>query len=165
MGLLLALVGLALSLIEFVGWGLWLESRVDRIRVRSMQIALRNGEINPKLSELYGAMIGSSMLGFLGLSLLVTALLLPILLIFGQSAAENAMVNSSIAYPLALGVLGSMALTVGLAAAYLIWCTVVTGFASLLNWMNSLGKTYSVTFGVGLGIVGVLVEVMSKSKQ
>jgi hypothetical protein len=144
-------------LIEFVGWGLWLESRVDRIRVRSMQIALRNGEIDPKLSELYGAMIGLSMLGFLGLSLLVTALLLPILLIFGQSAAENAMGNSSIANPLAFGVLGSMALTAGLIAAYLIWCTVVAGLANLLSWINSLGRTYSVTFGLALSVVGVLV--------
>lgn len=147
----LAVVGFGLSLIEFMGWGPRVEVFLDRVRVKSMQITLRNGEVNPKLTDLYIKVLGFSVLGFFGASLLITALLLPLLLILGKESVSGIMGSKGGASVMGVLVLGTLGVTVGLVAAYLIWCSVVALVADVLNRLHKFprGVVGTTSFLVG----------------
>jgi hypothetical protein len=158
----LSAIGFGLSAVEYFGWGPRLESFLDRVRVRSMQITLRNGEVNPKLTDLYQKVLGFSLMGVVGISLLITVLLLPPVLFLGKDNVSGFIGSGGTAGVLAATVFGPLAVVVGLVAAYLIWCSVVALLADVLNWLHRFPKGVVSTVGFFIGAICFFGELLSK---
>lgn len=148
----LAFLATAFSVVEFCGWGPWLERMLDRIRIASLRVMLRNGEIDPKLTHLYERMFGTALFTFFASSILVALLVIPLLLIFGQQATSDMIGSKTIATTTGIIVFGSFGLLVGLIALYLLWCALLTAIAHALSWLNTFpkGKVGTLSFGLGL---------------
>lgn len=156
----LSAIGFGLSVIEWCGYGPQLESFLDRVRVKSMQITLRNGEVHPKLTDLYGKVLGWSAVIFLGMSVVITVLLVPLLLILGQDRVSDIIGSGGVAGVMGVAVFGPLAIFAGLVAAYLIWCTVVGMLADVLNRLHRFSKGMVGTIGVIIGAICFIAEVV-----
>lgn len=158
----LAFLATAFSVVEFCGWGPWLERLLDRIRIASLRLMLRNGEINPKLKHLYERMFGTALFTFFASSILVGLIVIVLLLLFGQQATSDMLGSKPIATTTGMLVFGSCGLLVGLVALYLLWCALLTGIAHALSWLNTFPKGMVGTLSFGLGLASFLGDQFLK---
>ena len=158
----LAVIGFGLSAVEYFGWGPWLESFLDRVRVKSMQITLRNGEVNPKLTDLYKIVLAYAATVLMGATLLIAVLLLPLLLILGKESVDSMISNGGVAGVMGVLVFGPVAVIVGLVAAYLIWCSVVAFLADVLNQLHKLPRGVVSTVSFIIGAICFIGEFLPK---
>jgi hypothetical protein len=123
--LAISLFSLVFGGLEYFGYGAMLERHLNGIRVRSMQIALRNGEIDPRITSVILKVATLAMMLFMLAVVITTAVALPTLLIFGKETASNLLSGKGVAFTLGGAVFGSMGFLLALGVVYVAWCAFI----------------------------------------
>lgn len=156
--LALSLLSFAFSTAEFVGYGQSLARYLDWLRVRSMQITLRDGEISPTITNVVHAVIGFATLTFFATCTVVTVVLVPIILIFGKETASNLISGTGPVFVLAALVFGPMVLMIGLGVVYLAWCIIIDLLSKALDAAHRSGKGMVTTVGYSISVLSFAAD-------
>lgn len=148
----------AFSAVEYLGYGHVLQRRLHSIRVRSMQIALRNGDLDPKLADFLCKVVGWAILVLLATSMVVTIIVVPIMLIFGKETASGLLSTPASASTLGVLVFGPVALIAAIGAAYVVWCVVIDVLAKCLDWAHQSRQGMVATLSFAIGTASFLLD-------
>lgn len=146
------------SAAEYFGYGPALARFLDRVRVQSMQISLRNGEINPKITEVIHALAGIAMTIFMLATLAVAAIVLPLLVIYGKDATSSMISGKGPAYLMLATVFGPMAFLLGVGVLYVAWCAIVDLLARGLTAAHQTNKGTVATVGFAIGALSFALD-------
>lgn len=149
--LAISILSYAFSAVEHFGYGHVLQRYLHAIRLRSMQMALRDGKLDPRLSDFLVKVAGFAIMFFFAVSAIVTIILVPVVLIFGQQTASGLISGKWTASALGLFVFGPMAIVAAIGVAYVVWCVFIDLLAKGLDWahQSSKGLVSTVSFAIG----------------
>jgi len=156
----ISVLSFAFSAVEFFGYGPAAARYLDWLRLRSMQIAMRDGEINPKFTDFIQKVLSLALLVLLIACAVTCAVLIPLLLIIGKDATSKFMVGSDAAHVVAMAFLGSTAFMVGAGVLYVCWVAVVELLSKGLAAANRSRKGMVATIGFAIGALSFALDRM-----
>jgi hypothetical protein len=154
----ISVLSFGFSAIEFFGYGPAAARYLDWLRLQSMQIAMRDGEINPKFTDFFVKVLSLALLVLLGAGAVICVVLIPLLLIIGKEATSQFMVGSSTAHVVAIVFMGSMGFLVGAAVLYVLWVGAIELLSKGLAAANRSRKGMVATISFAIGALSFTLD-------
>jgi hypothetical protein len=147
----ISVLSFAFSAVEFFGYGPAAARYLDWLRLRSMQIAMRDGEISPKFTDFIQKLLSVALLVYFAASAVVCAILIPLLLIIGKDATSKLMSGTGPAYTMLVFVFGPLAIMTGIGLLYICWVGVIELLSKGLAAANRSrkGMVGTISFAIG----------------